>query len=53
LTGIAKDANSTQDAGCLTSTNRGWLPLMKYMEYIVEITETVISPEVAFKSRFY
>jgi len=52
LTGIAKDANSTRDAGHFPSTKR-LAPSMKYAEYVVKTTETVISLEVQFKRHFF
>jgi len=52
LTGVAKDTNSNRDVVNLTLTKSGWLPSMKYMEYVVKITETVISLEVQFKFHF-
>jgi len=52
LTEVAKDANSTPDAVRLTLTKSGWLPSMKYTEYVAKITETVISPEVQLKHCF-
>jgi len=30
----------------------GWLPSLKYTEYVVKITKFVISPEVQFQRRF-
>jgi len=52
LNGVGKDTNYTQDMMCLTSTKSSWLPSMNCMEYIVKITETVISPEVQFKCHY-
>jgi len=43
------DANLTGGTIRLTKVKNDWLPSMKYTEYVVKITETVISPDVQFK----
>jgi len=51
LTGVAKDANSTQDVVHLTLTKSGWLPspFNEVRSYVAKIAETVSSPEVQLK----
>jgi len=52
LTGVAKDANSTQDAVRLILTKSSWLSSMKYTEYVAKITETDFTGS-SIKASFY